>query len=642
MSFLQIAQVTHSFAHHDILKGVSLTIGPGSKVALTGDNGSGKTTFLKIAAGILTPDTGQIVKQKHSVISYLPQTGVIHSGTTLEGEAEQAFSTFETIVEEKREIEEALALTVEGESGLDSILHRHHEIEETLLNAGYYGRGEQIHRVLTGLGFTEDDFKRNTNEFSGGWQMRIALAKVLLEHPDVLLLDEPTNYLDIEARNWLEDFLLSYTGGLVVVSHDRYFLDVIVDSVAELWNGRLKIYRGNYSTYESRRAIELESIAAAYDKQQDEIAKIEEFIRKFRYNASKAPLVQSRITRLEKMEIIEVPEGLKRIHFSFPKAPHSGKKVLKVQDLSRSYGDTRALDAVSFELERGEKLVIAGINGAGKSTLMRVLAGRDTGHSGIVTYGTGVRTGYFSQDNNELDDHATVYEEVEGSSPTMLIPALRNILGAFLFRGDDIYKRVSVLSGGERSRLALLKLLLNPANLLILDEPTNHLDMASKNVLMEALQRFDGTLVFVSHDRYFIEGVANRVLELERGAARIFPGDYQYYLWRKGCENPGELAVTVEGQQAEGSAQTEHLERKKIKSTLKRLERSEQEIIDKLDKLDKDRLRLLEEMAEPGVFSDGERIKTLKDELASIEKAQNRLSSEWNELERERSALPDT
>ncbi len=641
MSFLQITQVSHSFAQRDILKGVSFAIGPGSKTALAGDNGSGKTTLLKIVAGLLTPDSGRIIRQKNSVISYLPQTGVVHFGTTLEQEAETAFSRFETFIGEKREIEEMLGRAVEGETSLESILQRHHEIEETLLNAGYYRRGEQIHRILAGLGFTKDDFQRQTDEFSGGWQMRIALAKVLLERPDVLLLDEPTNYLDIEARNWLEGFLLSYSGGLIVVSHDRYFLDVTVSSVCELWNGRLKIYKGNFSTYEDMRAVELESITAAYSKQQDEIAKIEEFIRKFRSNASKAAHVQSRITRLEKMDIIEVPESLKQIHFSFPKAPHSGKKVLRVNNVSRSYGDIRALDEVSFELERGEKLVITGINGAGKSTLMRALAGRDRGHTGSITSGAGVRAGYFSQDNDELDDHATVYEEAEESSPTALIPSLRNILGAFLFRGDDIFKRVSVLSGGERSRLALLKLLLNPANLLILDEPTNHLDMASKQVLMEAMQRFDGTLVFVSHDRYFIEGVANRVLELDDGTSRDFPGDYEYYIWRKESEEQDKAAMPVEKRETPRGAQAEHLERKKIKSALKRLERREQEIMEKLDELGKDHDRLLKEMAEPEVYADGERIKMLKSALAANEGEQNLLSTEWNELEGERNSLPE-
>jgi ATP-binding cassette subfamily F protein 3 len=634
MSQLQIAQISHSFAHRDILRGVTLAIGPGSKIALTGDNGSGKTTMLKIAAGLLEPDSGRIVRQKESVVSYLPQTGVVHTGTTLEGEVEKAFSRFGRLVEEKKEIEALLEGVKEGDTGIDANLMRHHEIEETLLEAGYYRRDEQIHRVLAGLGFAPADFERSSEEFSGGWQMRIALAKVLLEHPDVLLLDEPTNYLDLEARNWLEGFLGSYPGGLVVVSHDKYFLDVTVDSVAELWNGKLNVYRGNFTTYERRRAKELESITAAYAKQQEEIARIEDFVRKFRYNASKASLVQSRITRLKKMDVIEVPESLKRIHFSFPGAPHSGRKVLKVTELCRHYGEIKALDAVSFELDRGEKLVIAGVNGAGKSTLMRILAGRDDDYSGGVTYGSSVRCGYFSQENDELDESATVFEEAESSSPEELIPNLRNILGAFLFRGDDIYKRVSVLSGGERSRLALLKLLLNPVNLLIMDEPTNHLDMASKSVLMEAMQRFDGTLIFVSHDRYFIEGVAEKVLELDRGSAKLFPGDYEYYLWRKEQEEQDESTTSRPISPEE--TQVSHLEKKKIKSTLKRLEKDERDIVEKLDLLEETRNRLLKEMARPEAYKDGDRMKSLKEELAACEREQRSLAAEWNRLESER------
>ncbi|MBN1687449.1 MAG: ABC-F family ATP-binding cassette domain-containing protein [Spirochaetales bacterium] len=640
MRNLQIAHVSHAFGNRDVLQDVSLSLRRGSKTALTGDNGSGKTTLLKIVAGLMKPDAGEIIAPKGSVLAYLPQSGVVHTGSSLREESESAFGRFEKLIEEKRGIEEYLARSKEGDSGLDVYLERHHEIEQTLLDGGYFRREEQIHRVLTGIGFAESDFTRITDEFSGGWQMRIALAKVLLEQPDGLLLDEPTNYLDLEARDWLEDFLHSYPGIVIVVSHDRYFLDATVDTVAELWNGKINSYRGNFSQYEKKRAVELETIVAAYQKQQDEIAKTEDFIRRFRYNASKAALVQSRITKLEKMEIIEIPESLKRIHFSFPKAPHSGNQVLKVNGVSRSYGGETALANVSFELTRGEKLVIMGANGAGKSTLMRILAGKDGGFSGTVGYGAGVSQGYFSQENDELSEHATVYEEVEKSSPTELIPKLRNILGAFLFRGDDIYKRVSVLSGGERSRLALLKLLLNPANLLVLDEPTNHLDMASTRVLMEALQRFDGTVVFVSHDRHFIIGIATRVLELNRGVARNFPGDFEYYIRRKENDEAGGPSGPV-NKTSPGVSHGEHKEQKKIRTLLKRLERDEQAIMEKLDQLEAHRRALMREMAEPDAYTNGERIKSLKTRLAEVEREQNGLTADWNRLEAERKGLPE-
>ncbi len=641
MRYLQITQVRHAFGNRDVLKSVSLSLPPGTKMALTGDNGSGKTTLLKIIAGLLAPDSGQIVKPKESVLSYLPQSGLTHSGSSLLEEAEKAFGRFNYLIEEKRRIENDLEHVGETDSGVQAKLDRRHEIEELLVEAGYYRREERIHRVLTGIGFFDSDFSRDTSEFSGGWQMRIALAKVLLEQPDALLLDEPTNYLDIEARDWLEEYLLGYSGSLILVSHDRYFLDATVDSVAELWNGTITVYSGNFTSYERKRAVEMESIVAAYKKQQDEISKTEEFIRRFRYNASKAAQAQSRIAKLEKMEIIEIPESLKRIHFTFPKAPHSGKKVLRVNTLSRSYGETPALKGVSFELERGEKLVITGTNGAGKSTLMRILAGKDTLYSGEIRYGTDVQYGYFSQDNDALDENAAVYEEAEKSAPIDLIPKLRSILGAFLFRGDDIYKRVSVLSGGERSRLALLKLLLHPKNLLILDEPTNHLDMASTDVLMDALQRFDGTVIFVSHDRHFISGVATRVLELDRGAGRNFPGDYSYYLSRKQHEkDPTEESETTDVSE-QTTSQRDHQEHKKAKSTLKRLKNAEQQIIERIENLDARKQELIEEMARPEVYSDGDQVKTLQKQLSSVEHQQGILSAEWSQVEQELNALLD-
>jgi ATP-binding cassette subfamily F protein 3 len=641
MRYLQIKQVRHAFGSRDVLKDITLSLQPGTKMALTGDNGSGKTTLLKIIAGLLAPDSGQIVKPKESVISYLPQSGISHSDSTLFEEAEKAFSRFGCLLEEKRQLETDLEHVTENDGGVQSKVDRHHEIEELLIEAGYHRREERIHRILSGIGFLNGDYNRDTSQFSGGWQMRIALAKVLLEQPDALLLDEPTNYLDLEARDWLEEYLLGYSGTLMLVSHDRYFLDATVGTVAELWNGHLTVYTGNFSSYEKKRAAEMESILAAYKKQQEEISKNEEFIRKFRYNASKAALVQSRIAKLEKMEIIEVPESLKRIHFAFPKAPHSGKKVLRVDSLSRSYGDTPALKGVSFEIERGENLVIMGTNGAGKSTLMRILAGKDTHYSGEIRYGTDVEYGYFSQDNNELEERATVYDEAENSCPLDLIPKLRNILGAFLFRGDDIYKRVSVLSGGERSRLALLKLLLHPKNLLILDEPTNHLDMASTDVLAEALKRFDGTVIFVSHDRHFIKGVATRVLELEAGAAKNYPGDFSYYLWRKQHEQESSGEPEENDAAKEKSSQRDHQKRKKAKSALQKLTKDEQTIIEKIESLDTHKQELIEELARPEVYSDGERVKSIQEQLAKVERQQGVLSTEWSRIEQELNMLSD-
>ncbi|HOV40138.1 MAG TPA: ABC-F family ATP-binding cassette domain-containing protein, partial [Spirochaetales bacterium] len=357
----------------------------------------------------------------------------------------------------------------EGDPQAGPLLVELHALQEQVERSGFYRREERIYSVLTGLGFSPEDFSRATEEFSGGWQMRIALAKVLLEDPDILLLDEPTNYLDIEARNWLEKYLSTFSGGVLVVSHDKYFLDVTVSEVYEIFNRRITRYTGNYSAYEQRRVVEMESLLKAYREQQEEISRQEEFIRRFRYNASKAALVQSRIKQLEKIPRIEVPETLKKIHFRFPSPPPCGRKVLTVEALSKSYGDLQVFENLSFVLERGEKLAVVGHNGAGKSTLLRILAGKDTPTAGEVQWGSGVIRGYFSQEQEEtLNPEHSILEEVETECPTSLYPKIRDMLGAFLFRGDEIYKPISVLSGGERNRLSLLKLLLRPANVLIL------------------------------------------------------------------------------------------------------------------------------------------------------------------------------
>jgi ATP-binding cassette, subfamily F, member 3 len=646
MAHVQAVQIAHSFGARDVLRSVTFPIGPGTRTALSGDNGSGKTTLLKIIAGLIPSDSGTVVRQKNTVISYLPQSGVVHSGSPLLLECEGAFDRFSALLAEKSDIEHRLTELKEGDSSIDQNLHRQHEIEETLMDASYDRRGEQIQRVLSGLGFLPADYDRDTAEFSGGWQMRIALAKVLLEKPDVLLLDEPTNYLDIEARDWLERFLVEYRGGVVIVSHDRYFLDVTVNAVAELYNATLRIYPGNYTAYKERRAVELKTLLASYRKQQDEIAKLEDFIRRFRYNSSKAAQVQSRITLLQKMQVIEIPESLKRIHFAFPKSPHSGKLVLRARELSRSYGELEALRGVTFELERGDKLVIAGVNGAGKSTLMRIVSGRDTEYDGELHLGTDVKPGYFSQEIDELDEKASVLEEAEASAPTSLIPTLRNLLGTFLFRGDDIHKRVSVLSGGERNRLALLKLLLHPVNLLILDEPTNHLDMTSKQVLLDALESFDGTLLFVSHDRYFIEELANRVLELRSGSSRLFAGDYKYYLW-KTEQAAGQTAetgntVAIPKDLALSAGRKDHREQKRTKGEIRRLEREEHALMERLETLEQAHSRIISEMADPAVYTDGKKVRLLKAAIAENEAEQTLLSGQWHELETMRSRLEKT
>ncbi|MCL1818490.1 MAG: ABC-F family ATP-binding cassette domain-containing protein [Spirochaetaceae bacterium] len=656
--FVQLSGVSLAFGGRPILVEANLNLSAGTRCALTGANGSGKTTLMRIIAEEIAADSGSVTRGKTTRISYLPQSGIVHaysddaerqaarpeSGATerrsLREEAELAFEPLRAYLAEIEDIEKALSHVTPESPETARLLETLHHHREHVENSGYWSRGERIGSVLRGLGFSAGDLDRDAGEFSGGWQMRIALAKVLLEDPDILLLDEPTNYLDLEARAWLAKFLASFAGGVLLVSHDRWFLDETVREVAEIFCARLTRYTGNYTAYEKRRQEEVASLKEAWRQQQEEIARQEEFIRRFRYNASKAAMVQSRLKQLEKLVRVEVPESMKRIHFSFPPAPRSGRWVIKAEGISKSYGGRGVLEDVSFELARGEKLVVAGANGAGKSTLLRILAGEDASYSGRVELGAGTRPAYFAQDGELAPDEGrSVEEEIESVCPTALFPKIRSMLGAFLFRGDDVSKPVAVLSGGERSRLALLKLLLVPANLLILDEPTNHLDMNSKDVLLDALRDFEGTVVFVSHDRYFIEALATRVLELRAGEkARFFPGDYAYYLSRAAAED-GTALRSAPPAAARPVPSPERGEQKQRKTLLRRLLREEEELLAGIAGREKERTEIQAAMARPEAYADGAKMKNLKDRLSRAAEEEAKLQAAWEEASRRIDAL---
>src|SRR6056297_194636 len=650
MKTIQAADIQLAFSDRTVLKNVQLTLTTKSRAALTGGNGSGKSTVMKIISGDMHSDTGNIAVQKGTRASYLPQSGKNFSGTSLYQESETAFSKLHQRVNEKEQIGTQLRKVTREDKYTRNLLERQHDIEERLLTTDYYNREKEIEQVLIGLGFTRADFGKNCEQFSGGWQMRIALAKILLEHPDILLLDEPTNYLDLEARNWLEDFLRNYQGGFLIVSHDRFFLDSTVDETYELFMGNLRRYPGNYSAYQKRREQEIVELQQQYERQQEEIARVNAFVQKFRYNASKASQVQSRIKYLEKLEPIELPQHMQKIHFSFPPAPHSGKKVLELKDISKSYGFNTVLNDLSLEVQRGEKLVVTGVNGAGKSTLLRIIAGVDSRYQGEVRYGTGVTAGYFSQEQRELEESPrSIIDLFEAEAPTELVPKLRNLLGAFLFQGDDIYKPIKVLSGGERSRIALLRLLLQPHNLLILDEPTNHLDIHSKDVLLEALKKYAGTLVFVSHDRYFIEHLATRVLELGTIGPRNFPGDYQYYLYRleqeaaqgEHTEHTGDSSSTARQAtvSSSGTRNVGYEELKQQKKRLRKLETEEQKLVGMMDELEQEHNRIQADMALPEVYSQAEKITQLQRRLNENEQEQAQLSGQWEAIALEKESL---
>lgn len=636
MSFVQLNDITVSFGDRDILKSININLASTSRIALSGGNGSGKTTFMKVISGIVPPDSGTISSDNKIRISYLPQSGLLFKGRTLADEADLAFNYFHKESKKLMQIEHDLSLVKKDDKDLHKLLEKHHLLHEMLLSGSYYRREEMIAHVLIGLGFKHSDLTRTCDEFSGGWQMRIALAKVLLEDPDIMLLDEPTNYLDIEARNWLEEFLQNFKGGLLIVSHDRYFMDVTVNEVVELFNGSLKRYKGNYSSYEATREAELIILIDQYKRQQEEIEKMEEFINRFRYNASRASMVQSRIKSLDKIKRIEIPENLKKLHLSFPDPPHSGKKVLSLKGISKAYGENIVLSDLDFEIERGERVVITGKNGAGKTTLLKIIADVDKNFTGSISHGTGVKIAYFSQDQDGfINNSKTIIEEMEYVTPTELIPKLRSLLGAFLFRNDDIFKPLNVLSGGEKSRLALLKLLLFPVNLLILDEPTNHLDIHSKDILLEALKNYSGTLIFVSHDRYFIENLATRVLELRESGPRDFKGDYKYYLWKIGGSESEEQSENLEKSVSVSRGKQDHQATKQIKSIIKKLKKEESSLLLHLEELEGLQLDIEHKMADPVNYSDGVKSRALKLELEHNEQLQIETSARWEEIELE-------
>jgi ATP-binding cassette, subfamily F, member 3 len=504
------------------------------KTALVGANGTGKSTLMKVLAGLESLDYGSAQQTRGMSIGYLPQEGLRLAGRSV---FEECLTVFDELRDMEREIERLAGQLTELDHAspeYESAAERFSMLQERFHSLDGYALDAQVGGVLTGLGFGKEDWSRQTDEFSGGWQMRIALAKLLLAKPNLLLLDEPTNHLDLETRNWLEDYLHTYPFGYILISHDRYFLDVTIDRTVEIWNKRLNIYQGNYTKYLSQKDERRAQLEAAYRNQRIQIEHLEAFINRFRAQATKAKQVQSRIKELEKIERIEIPEEEPAIHFKFPQPPPSGRTVVEAEGLSKSYGPKHVLSGVKFTIERGDRVALVGVNGAGKSTLIKLLTGDEAPTAGSVRLGHNVLSEYFAQDQYKvLNGDARMLDDISAAAVKVPEQALRSLLGCFLFSGDDVFKPLGVLSGGERNRYALARILVSPSNFLLLDEPTNHLDMRAKDVLLEALAAFSGTVVFVSHDRYFIDRLATRVLEVEGGTVTSHEGNYEDYLRRK-------------------------------------------------------------------------------------------------------------
>jgi ATP-binding cassette, subfamily F, member 3 len=531
---IQLTAAGKRFGPKVLFQELDWLITPHDRVGLVGANGTGKTTLLKILAGIDSLDYGAMTQQRGIECGYLPQDGLSLSGRTVFAECLSVFERVHQMQREQEQLAASMAEVDHSSPEYAQIAERFHRIEAEIHARDGYTIEAEVGTVLNGLGFRKEDWERRTEEFSGGWQMRIALAKLLLQKPNLLLLDEPTNHLDLETRNWLEQYLANYPYAYVLISHDRYFLDVTVKKTAEIWNKQVFFYTGNYEKYLAQKAERRAQLEAAYRNQKEKTDQLEAFINRFRAQATKAKQVQSRIKELERMEKIEVPPEEKAIHFSFPQPRPSGRMVAEAKELAKSYGEKHVFAKANFVIERGDRIALVGVNGAGKSTLIKLLAGSEQPTAGELRLGHNADVDYFAQDQYKaLDPQARMLDDLFEAAPRSTQTELRTLLGCFLFSEDDVFKTIGVLSGGERNRYALARMLLHPSNFLLLDEPTNHLDLRAKDVLLDALQKFTGTVVFVSHDRYFIDKLATRVFEIGDGHVEVFPGNYEDYLLRK-------------------------------------------------------------------------------------------------------------
>jgi ATP-binding cassette subfamily F protein 3 len=660
---LQLQDVTKAFGEKTLLEHVTWQVGDRDRVGLCGPNGAGKTTLLKMLAGLDEPDSGLIQKPNALTLGYLPQDGLSHTGRTVVAEASLALKPLLDLKAEMHDLEARLGDATLNESAHDAVLSRYSEVQDRFRLSDGYQIELKVATVLRGLGFEPDAQQQLTDHLSGGWQMRLALAKLLLAAPDLLLLDEPTNHLDLDARNWLEEYLVAYPHAVILVSHDRYFLDAVVTHIADLTLRKITEYHTNYTRYLEQRDAAIERLREAKRRQDEEIQRVEEFINRFRYQATKAAQVQSRIKMLDKVERLEVPPERKRIHFQFPAAPKSGRMVLELKDARKAYGAKIVLDRISLHIERGDRIALVGHNGAGKSTLMRMLSGEEPPDTGSRAEGHQVVMQYFAQDEaTRLEPSLTVYETLSAGSPHTMVPAIRNILGGFLFSGDDVYKKAGVLSGGERTRLAVARMLLRPSNTLLLDEPTNHLDIDSKEVLLDALADYGGTLIFVSHDRYFVEKLATKVIDVGDGKATMYPGTYESFLWSKQertapspkpqSASPKSQAVpksqAPSAKSAKPQADQSYEDRKRDQAEKNKRERSYKALKGRVAELEAriaDREKAIKDveqiMAAPDFYSDHERSKPVLAQHQALMWEVGELLGQWEMLQNEAEQYSD-
>jgi ATP-binding cassette subfamily F protein 3 len=531
---IQLTEAGKRFGPKILFQDCNWLIGPKDRFGIVGGNGTGKSTLLKVLAGVESLDYGVVNSTKGIKAGYLPQDGINLTGRTVFAECMSVFDDVRAMEAEQNALEQKMGELDHSSPEYAKVAERYHQVHDEFLARDGYNIESKVGMVLSGLGFSREDWAKRVEAFSGGWQMRIALARLLLQEPNLLLLDEPTNHLDLEARYWLEKYLENYPNAFILISHDRYFLDVTVDRVAEIWNKRLHFYTGGYTKYENSKMERRTQLEAAYKNQRERIEDLEAFINRFRAQATKAKQVQSRIKELEKIERIEIPPDEKTIYFRFPQPKPSGRIVAEFNGVSKAYGEKVVFSGATFNIERGDRVALVGVNGAGKSTLIKLLSGEEPLTTGEYKLGHNCEVDYFAQDQYKvLDVESSILDDLGRVSPRSGQTELRNILGCFLFSEDDVFKKIGVLSGGERNRYALARMLMQPSNFLLLDEPTNHLDIRAKDVLLKAMEEFTGTVVFVSHDRYFIEKLATRIFEVGEGKVTVFNGTYEEYLWKK-------------------------------------------------------------------------------------------------------------
>ncbi|MBY0503281.1 MAG: ABC-F family ATP-binding cassette domain-containing protein [Bryobacteraceae bacterium] len=627
---IQLQNAGKRYAHKVLFENLDWMITAQDRIGLVGANGTGKSTLLKIIGGLETLDQGELNLQKGIRIGYLPQDGLSMTGRTVFEECMTVFDKLRDLEQEQEQLLHRMSDVDPASAEYAEIAERFESIDSVFRHSGGYSLDSQVGAVLTGLGFSKEDWARQTEEFSGGWQMRIALGKLLLEKPNILLLDEPTNHLDLEARNWLEEYLANYPNAVVLISHDRFFLDATVKRIAEIWNKRVTIYVGNYSKYTTLKDERLIQLKAAYKNQRERIEQLESFINRFRAQATKAKQVQSRIKELEKIERIEIPDEEQAIHFSFPQPKASGRVVVEVNDVAKRYGPKTVFSKARFNIERGDRIALVGVNGAGKSTMIRLLSGVEAPSEGEMKLGYNVEVDYFAQDQYKaLDPEARLLDDLQEAAPRKTMTELRSLLGCFLFSEDDVFKRIQVLSGGERNRYALAKMLLQPSNFILLDEPTNHLDMRAKDVLLESLREYTGTVVFVSHDRYFIDQLATSVIEIGGGEVVVFPGNYEDYLWRKNRDASLPAAVATAPEVVETAPVVAENKQRLNPQALKKLESRASTLEQKISEMETEIANLEGQLAN---FVSAEETQRISDTVAAKREQVTLLEAEWTDL----------